>query len=284
MSFDNWTGATESKVQGTWNIHNALTSQPVEFFVLLSSVYGVQGNPRQANYASASTFLDAFVQYRQSLGLPASVMDLGVVEDIGYVSEHPTLLQNLRRAGAQLIRENDFLDSLHLAIRSSCLRQTPPPTMTNPYVNPAQFVVGLGQHPPDARGTGLKVLEAGGPSESTLNPLKEENVNELQQFMDKAKDDPASLDDEAAVAEFVAVQVAECMKTLLVFTDTSNFNLNRGLSDLGVDSLIAIELQNWVAQTFGTHLSILELTTRASLLELGSLIRSRILKRLHGTT
>ncbi|KAF7503264.1 hypothetical protein GJ744_004055 [Endocarpon pusillum] len=284
MSFDNWAEATEGKVQGTWNIHNAIMHQPVEFFVLLSSVYGVQGNPKQANYASASTFLDAFVQYRQYLRLPASVIDLGVVEDIGYVSEHPTLLQNLRRAGAQLVSENDFLESLHLSIRSSCLRPTPPPTITSPYVNPAQFVVGLGQHPPDARGTGLKALESGGPSESTLKSIKEENPDDLQQFMVKAKHDSASLDDEAAVAEFIAVKVAGCMKTLLIFTETSDFNLNKGLSDAGVDSLIAIELQNWVAQTFETNLPILELTACASLLELGRLIRSRMLKRLLRTT
>ena len=107
MSFDNWTGATAAKVHGTWNLHNALKDQPLDFFVLVGSIYGIHGNPGQANYAAASTFLDAFVQFRQNLGLPASVIDLGIMEDIGYVSQHPAILENLRRAGAQLIGEND---------------------------------------------------------------------------------------------------------------------------------------------------------------------------------
>lgn len=103
MTVESWQGATEAKVQGTWNLHNALHDQqePVDFFVLLSSIYGIQGNPKQANYAAASTFLDAFVQFRQQQGLPASVIDLGVMEDIGFVSQHTSILENLRRAGAQ---------------------------------------------------------------------------------------------------------------------------------------------------------------------------------------
>jgi NADPH:quinone reductase-like Zn-dependent oxidoreductase len=101
MSLNSWQKATEAKVQGTWNLHNELREQPLDFFVLLSSIYGIQGNPKQANYAAASTFLDAFVQFRQQHGLPASVIDLGVMEDIGFVSQHTAILDNLRRAGAQ---------------------------------------------------------------------------------------------------------------------------------------------------------------------------------------
>ncbi|KAL9630961.1 MAG: hypothetical protein Q9204_004461 [Flavoplaca sp. TL-2023a] len=40
----------------------------------------------QANYAAANTFLDAFVLYRHFFGLPASVLDIGVMEHIGFVS------------------------------------------------------------------------------------------------------------------------------------------------------------------------------------------------------
>ncbi|RYP11136.1 hypothetical protein DL765_007885 [Monosporascus sp. GIB2] len=281
MTFDSWQGATEAKVQGTWNLHNALKDQPLDFFVLLSSIYGVQGNPKQANYAAASTFLDAFVQFRQQLGLPASVIDLGVMEDIGFVSQHPAILENLRRAGAQLIRENDFLRSLQLAIRASSEPAPSPPTMASGYVNRAQFVVGLGQHPPDARGLGLKVDGTNQGGDST-QPVAKEDGDALQRFMENAMRDPSSLEDEATVTQFLADQVAECLKTLLIFSDSSDLNLGLGLAELGVDSLIAIELQSWWIQNFATHVTILELTKSASILELGKLARSRILEGLHG--
>ncbi|KAK8074380.1 hypothetical protein PG997_009043 [Apiospora hydei] len=281
MTFDSWKAATEAKVAGTWNLHRALEGQPLDFFVLASSIYGVQGNPKQANYAAASTFLDAFVQFRQKRGLPASVIDLGVMQDVGYVSQHPAILENLRRAGAQLLSENDFLRSLQLSIRAS---SAPAPR--------AQFVVGLGQHAPDARGLGLKKKANGGNHPGTTGKKgasaqagaeEEDDGDMLQQFLERAKRDASSLsDDQAQAAQFLATQVAECLKGLLIFGDSSNLDLKLGLADLGVDSLVAIELQSWWIQSFGTHITILELTKSASIMELGELARGRLLGALHG--
>ena len=277
MTFDNWTDATAAKVQGTWNLHNALKDQPLDFFVLLSSIYGIHGNPGQANYAAASTFLDAFVQFRQNLGLPASVIDLGVMEDIGYVSRHPTILENLRRAGAQLIGENDFLESLQLAIRSSSLNKPSLPTMTESYVNRAQFVVGTAQHAPDARGRGLTANGSQDVSDVVLYPNNEtDSAATLRRFVDNVKADPSTLEDTEAVDEFLATQVAECVKSLLVFGDNSEVSTSQKLADLGLDSLIAVELQSWWLLNLGTRVSILELTNSASILELGRLARVRI--------
>ncbi|KAH9891384.1 KR domain-containing protein [Xylariomycetidae sp. FL2044] len=81
MTFANWKTAVDPKVQGTWNLHNAVPSD-LDFFVLVSSLGGIIGQLGQANYASASTFLDAFVQYRHRSGLVASVIDVGVMGDV----------------------------------------------------------------------------------------------------------------------------------------------------------------------------------------------------------
>jgi hypothetical protein len=55
----------------------------LNFFVLFSFMSGIIGMPGQANYAAATTFMDAFVQYRHSQHLPASVIDVGAVDGIG---------------------------------------------------------------------------------------------------------------------------------------------------------------------------------------------------------
>lgn len=83
MTFPDWTAAVEPKVKGTWNLHHATMSSPVEFFLLFSSQSGLIGLWGQANYAAANTFLDAFVQYRHRKNLPASVIDIGLVGDVG---------------------------------------------------------------------------------------------------------------------------------------------------------------------------------------------------------
>ncbi|KAG8162546.1 hypothetical protein KVR01_008311 [Diaporthe batatas] len=118
MSWTQWTAASRPKIQGTWNLHNALLHEqadhPVDHFLLFSSLGAMTGQWGQANYNAGNTFLDAFVSYRHSLGLAASVVNIGVVGDVGYVSENPSVLDSLRATGQYLMREPELLDCLEL--------------------------------------------------------------------------------------------------------------------------------------------------------------------------
>ena len=120
MSLDQWNAAINPKIQGTWNIHNATVSAglDLDFFVLFSSLSGVVGLPGQANYASANTFLDAFVQYRVNLGLAVYAIDISTVGDAGYIFEHQDLMQKLATSGFKPLNEQEVLDGLSLALLS----------------------------------------------------------------------------------------------------------------------------------------------------------------------
>lgn len=297
LTFSSWSATTSAKVTGSFNLHTSLLrtqpDHPLDFFILLGSIYGVQGNPKQANYAAASTFMDSFVAYRHGMGLAASVIDLGVMEDIGFVSENKPMLDSLKRAGAQLIGEKDFLGALGLAIRSGA------PTANKEngkgLINKGQFVVGLGQHAPDARRIGMDtnlgsssgtsgdvgVSTSGGGGKADSGGKN----NALREFISRLKRDGASaLADEQAAVQFLAEQVGECLKTLLIFSDSADLNLKLGLSELGVDSLIAIELQSWWVQQLGVSVTILELTNSPSVLDLGRLARKRLLDQMGAST
>ncbi|KAL1625569.1 hypothetical protein SLS56_007228 [Neofusicoccum ribis] len=88
-SLEDYHTVISSKVRGTWNLHEASlqTAAPLDFFTLLSSISGLVGKKGQANYAAANTFLDAFSAYRNAQGLPANAVNLGVIEDVGYIFE-----------------------------------------------------------------------------------------------------------------------------------------------------------------------------------------------------
>lgn len=88
-------------------------------FILFSSISGIVGNPGQTNYASANTFLDAFVQFRHGNGLPASVMDVGAMGEVGYVSQNMTIMAQLKAGLGYILQEQDLLDSIELAIKRS---------------------------------------------------------------------------------------------------------------------------------------------------------------------
>lgn len=85
------------KVKGAWNLHNALHDHQLDFFILFSSISAIVGQLGQGNYSAANTFLDSFVQYRHSLNLPASAINFGVMEDVGYVSQNPAALEQLSK-------------------------------------------------------------------------------------------------------------------------------------------------------------------------------------------
>ena len=80
------------KMQGAWHLHELTKAMPLDFFVLFSSAASLLGSRGQANHAAANAFLDAFVHYRQAQGLPALSINWGAWSEIG--------------AAAKMVRDN----------------------------------------------------------------------------------------------------------------------------------------------------------------------------------
>ncbi|KAL8970867.1 MAG: hypothetical protein Q9197_003576, partial [Variospora fuerteventurae] len=259
MTWSEWQEATAPKVQGTWNLHNASISEQLDldFFVAFSSLSGIIGQPGQANYASANTFLDAFVQYRKSLGLQASALDIGAVEDVGYISEDADLMQKMTTAGFKAVKEQEVLDALRLAMGSPHHPVTKEDVegngTTTPgffFVNQDSFVLGLESTTALDNPANRAVWKNDRRMAIYHNNTTSEKANDGQQiglkaYIAKAKLDPSMLtkDHRDASKYYFAKEVGKKLMGLIMKAEEEEeINLSLSLTDLGMDSLVGIEL------------------------------------------
>jgi len=90
---------TAPKVLGGWHLHQLSLSLDLDFFVMFSSMASLLGNAGQANYVAANHFLVALAHHRRRLGLPALAVDWGRIADVGYVERNAEVAQHLERIG-----------------------------------------------------------------------------------------------------------------------------------------------------------------------------------------
>ncbi|KAL8818356.1 MAG: hypothetical protein Q9223_002991 [Gallowayella weberi] len=279
MTFEQWQAAVLPKVQGTWNLHHELIKQdqPLDFFFLFSSLSGLNGQPGQSNYAAGNTFLDAFVQYRHSLGLPASVLDIGIVEDVGFVSSNTNLLDTLKATSMHLLHEQDVLDSIQVMIERSgphmpiaASRPTNSSPQTCAYINHSQLGIGVRSNLPisapnnrvpwkkDPRMAVFRNLDFSTGGSSSVS-----NSERLKEFLSECRNNPALLDLPGSIS--VLAQEAGTTLSGFMMRGEEDLDLNVSLATLGVDSLVSIELRNWFVKTVGVEITVLEVVNSGSL-------------------
>ncbi|KAI1125318.1 acyl transferase domain-containing protein [Nemania abortiva] len=280
MPFEDWEAVTGPKIQGTWNLHTALAQQPLDFFVLFSSFAGLIGQRGQANYASASTFLDAFVQFRHGLGLPASVLDVGAVADVGFVAERPDLIQFFKTTSHYFLREQDVLDSFELAIRKSS------PSLREPdgsFVSDSQVALAMRSTIPlsspqnrnvwrrDARLSLYRTLEAeasrdgSGTGEAAAAGDNDEDA-EIRRLLAAAEADMSIVTQDDFVAK-LARRIGVAFFNFMM-KPIEELDINAPFASLGIDSLVAIEVRNWLRLRLAIELSLLEIMRSESILAL----------------
>ena len=274
MTLDQWNAVNLPKVRGTWNLHNATVSAglDLDFFVLFSSLSGIIGQPGQANYASGNTFLDAFVQYRTSLGLPATAIDIGAVADVGYISQNQELMQKMASTGFKALKEQEVLDALVVAMTRKRIGESNSKYTRLRFVDRNSFVLGLSSTIPlDSpanravwrRDRRMAIYHNTAGSNTGIAA----SSATLKSYISSAKADIAILRTADATA-FFAREIGKRLFALLLKPE-EDLNISLSLADLGMDSLVGIELRAWWKQVFGFDISVLEMLGMGTLEALG---------------
>jgi NADPH:quinone reductase-like Zn-dependent oxidoreductase/NADP-dependent 3-hydroxy acid dehydrogenase YdfG/acyl carrier protein len=87
------------KIQGAWNLHMLTRDEPLDMFVLYSSMSALLGLPGQGNYAAANAAMDALAHYRRQQGLPALSVNWGPFSEVGLAAAHSNRGERLAYQG-----------------------------------------------------------------------------------------------------------------------------------------------------------------------------------------
>ncbi|HWE63291.1 MAG TPA: SDR family NAD(P)-dependent oxidoreductase, partial [Chloroflexota bacterium] len=122
------------KIDGAWNLHTLTLNQPLDHFVLFSSVASLLGSPAQGNYVAANAFLDALAHHRRACGLPALSINWGPWAEVGLAAAQANRGERLATRGIGSIMPEQGVEALRMA-----LEQNLPQVGVMPF-DPAQWI------------------------------------------------------------------------------------------------------------------------------------------------
>jgi NADP-dependent 3-hydroxy acid dehydrogenase YdfG/acyl carrier protein len=224
------------KVDAAWHLHELTRDHDLTAFVLFSSAAGTLGSAGQANYAAANAFLDGLAQHRRARGLPAQSLAWGLWQDASGLTAELGGADRARLAAAGFA-PMPAADGLALfdAARTAGRAVLVPARLDAGVLRSAAgsgalhpLLRGLVRRPP-ARG-----LDAGADGPELAGRLAGLPVTDQRQLL----------------LDVVRSQVA----VVLGYPGPEPVATDRGLLDMGFDSLTAVELRNRLNRATGLRL------------------------------
>ncbi|KEY73875.1 hypothetical protein S7711_06085 [Stachybotrys chartarum IBT 7711] len=268
MEADDWNTSIRPKVHGTLNMHECFcSSETTDFFVMLSSVSSIIGTVSQSNYAAGNAFLDAFARSRAEF--PSGITRYATI-NVGAV-EGSELVAGAMQQGADVVHTvgsvsfDDVLAAIEYAISSQArdhqevaqhLMHFNRDTMEDAFGLSA-LSDPLYNHIPSSKGQGGNAV------------LANKNQSILQ-----------SVEQSGTLAEAEELVRQALLDKFIAFIGDDIPDVP--IAALGLDSLVSIELKNWVKHTFRAPLQISELSNAQSMLALAKVVVSRMDLAFHG--
>ena len=234
------------------NLHSASARDPLDFFALYSSTSALLGSPGQANYAAANAFLDSLALHRRAIGLPATSIAWGAWGEVGMASR----LSDAQRArwasaGIGLLEPSEAFPRLERALVGEAAH------VAVMAIDPERFLHEAG---PAAR-----ALMADVSPKITLAGEKEAKPLAMMH---------AAATPEAR-SEIVLAYVRKQLAHVLGINEAA-FDIDMPLSDLGLDSLMAVQLRNRVEADLPLKVSLEKLLGGQSAIELAEILDDQL--------
>jgi phthiocerol/phenolphthiocerol synthesis type-I polyketide synthase C len=245
------------KICGALQLHEATRERELDFFILYSSATTLFGNPGQAAYVAANMALEALASERRALGLPATCIGWGPIADAGYLARNARVLETLLgRMGGAALRSEDALPALEKLLGSSAGSLG---LIDLDWATLSRFL-------PASQAPKFSLLARSAMGERGAHGA--ESAADLRQRLDGLSGNALT----AALTEIVRCEVAEILRIAPERIEPAT-----SLLDMGMDSLMAVELATSLEARLDIQLSALALSGGPTI----ESIVERIIRLLH---
>ncbi|HEX3375869.1 MAG TPA: beta-ketoacyl reductase, partial [Candidatus Acidoferrales bacterium] len=242
---DNFLKLFRAKVDGAWNVHEALANAALDFLVLFSSASAVLSSPRLGPYAAANSFLDSLAAYRASIGMPALSVNWGAWSETGMgVQDDAASVRELGERGMGGIKTQEGMD---------CLGRLLSAHSTQCGVLPVDWKKWAERYPTYMEKPFLSTIAdelANSHSQGThAAGLSATQIQKNPALLEQLANAPES-NRHAVVREFVHATAVR----VLGFNEDRQIDSTLPLNGFGLDSLMALEFRNALSRGIGRPL------------------------------
>ncbi|KAL4772930.1 polyketide synthase [Aspergillus nidulans var. acristatus] len=269
MTFEEWQCVLAPKVLGSWNLHTLLPRK-MDFFILASSITGIVGQPTQINYAAANSYQDALARFRLSHGEKAVSLNLGVLKTGGLIAQNESLLDRLVSTNFHLpLSEEEVLALLdHFCDPSLAIDDIPAQVATG-FIRPPEDPESHVRLPATLQQPFWDHIRVGS-SEHVKDTAATAATNAASKntFREMLAREGASMDEiSIVVTEALADRFCQ-----IALVPRDRLSIEKPLHAAGADSLIAVDLRNWVLQKLGVDLPVFDILGETPITALGRFI------------
>ncbi len=224
-----WSGFSKvfaPKVEGTWHLHELTSNLALDFFVMFSSVASLFGSRGQANHAAANIFMDLLAYHRQAHGLPGLSINWGAWSQTGAAVEYG-VTERISQQGMGTFSPEEGLQVLEYLLNQPAAQVG---------VAPINWTIFMKQYRPGAEPPFFAELVRGMQTEVKAKEQHQEKRNDLLVQLQGA---PANKRQPLLIA-YIQSQVGK----VLGWESGQKVNEHIPLSEMGLDSLMAVEVRN----------------------------------------
>ena len=235
------------KALGALYLHRHTRNLPLDVFVLFSSISALIGNPGQGAYVAANVVFDAMAHVRRAQGLPATSINWGALSEVGMVAQHGEVEEYFKRVGIGFFNPAQALEVLGKILEWNPIQVGAAAIDCHQW---AQF------NPAWAASPRYRHLIA--------DANRQTAGAATNAFCTALLEVPAEQH-----AEYVTGALVEIISEIMRIP-VDKIDRRQSLVNLGVDSLMAMELQTAIGQKIGAKLSTLELMKGSAIEQLAA--------------